>query len=68
MSPASPVFKITPTAQQYEWGKVGRSSKVAQFAAASKVPDFALDENSPYAEVRRRTTSVSLRGTKGVCH
>ncbi|KAI0075587.1 mannos-6-phosphate isomerase [Panus rudis PR-1116 ss-1] len=47
----SPVFKIIPTTQKYDWGKIGLSSKVAQFAAAAKVPDFALDENAPYAEL-----------------
>ena len=47
----APVFKIIPTTQQYDWGKFGLSSKVAQFAAASKIPGFELDENTPYAEV-----------------
>ena len=48
----SPVFKIIPTTQQYDWGKLGLSSKVAQFAAASKIPGFELNEDAPYAEVR----------------
>lgn len=46
-----PVFKITPTTQTYDWGKIGSTSKVAQFAAASKIPDFTLEEKTPYAEV-----------------
>ncbi|KAJ7173585.1 mannose-6-phosphate isomerase [Mycena filopes] len=46
-----PVFKIIPTAQQYDWGKIGTSSKVAQFAAASNIPGFRLDESAPYAEL-----------------
>ncbi|KAJ7027893.1 mannose-6-phosphate isomerase [Mycena alexandri] len=45
------VFKIIPTAQQYDWGKIGTSSKVAQFASASKIPGFTLDESAPYAEL-----------------
>ncbi|OCH89452.1 mannose-6-phosphate isomerase [Obba rivulosa] len=45
------VFKIVPTTQKYDWGKVGLSSKVAQYAAASKIPGFTLDENAPYAEL-----------------
>jgi mannose-6-phosphate isomerase len=49
--PASPVFKITPTVQQYEWGKVGSSSLVAQLASASNLAGFTLDEKKPYAEV-----------------
>ena len=47
-----PVFKVIPTTQQYDWGKIGLESKVAQFAAASKIPGFTLDEDAPYAEVR----------------
>ena len=45
------VFKIIPTTQKYDWGKIGSSSKVAQYASASKLPGFTLDENTPYAEV-----------------
>jgi len=48
----TPVFQIVPSTQQYDWGKRGLSSKVAQFAAASKVGGFELDESKPYAEVR----------------
>lgn len=47
------VFKIVPTTQQYDWGKVGSKSIVAQLAASSDVnPDFAFNESKPYAEVR----------------
>jgi len=45
------VFKIVPTTQKYDWGKIGLSSKVAQYAAAAKVPGFTLDEKAPYAEL-----------------
>ena len=45
------VFKIIPTTQKYDWGKIGLSSKVAQYATAAKLPSFTLDENAPYAEV-----------------
>jgi len=45
------VLKIIPTTQRYDWGKRGSNSKVAQLAVASKLPDFQLDENAPYAEV-----------------
>jgi mannose-6-phosphate isomerase len=48
-----PVFKIIPTAQKYDWGKIGTNSKVAQFASASKIPGFTLEESAPYAEVLR---------------
>jgi len=46
-----PIFKIIPTTQQYEWGKKGKASKVAQFAASSQLPGFAINDAQPYAEV-----------------
>jgi mannose-6-phosphate isomerase len=49
------VFKIVPTTQQYDWGKIGREAKVAQFAEASKLPGFTVDEVKPYAEVSSNT-------------
>jgi hypothetical protein len=57
------VFRIIPTAQKYDWGKRGSKSKVAQLAVASKLPDFRLDENVPYAEVIWPLTST-LAGTE----
>jgi hypothetical protein len=47
------VFKIIPTTQQYDWGKTGKNSKVAQLAAAAELPGFELDEKATYAEVCR---------------
>lgn len=47
------VFKIIPTTQKYDWGKIGLSSKVAQYASACKLPGFTLDKSAPYAEVGR---------------
>ena len=47
----SPVFRIIPTVQGYDWGKRGSKSKVAQLAMASKLPDFQLHETAPDAEV-----------------
>ncbi|KAH9986807.1 mannose-6-phosphate isomerase [Russula vinacea] len=44
------VFKIVPTVQQYDWGKLGTSSKVAVFAQSAGIPDFHVDEIKPYAE------------------
>jgi mannose-6-phosphate isomerase len=43
------VFKVVPTTQQYDWGKKGRSSSVAQFADAYNIK---IDDGSPYAEVQ----------------
>ncbi|KAJ3768858.1 mannose-6-phosphate isomerase [Lentinula raphanica] len=55
-----PVFKIVPTTQQYDWGKIGSKSAVAQLAVSSKVnPDFVLDESKPYAELWMGTHPTS---------
>ena len=48
------VFKIVPTVQQYDWGKVGTSSKVAVYAQSAGISDFQVDESKPYAEVSVR--------------
>ncbi|KAJ4495317.1 mannose-6-phosphate isomerase [Lentinula lateritia] len=54
------VFKIVPTTQQYDWGKVGSKSIVAQLAASSDVnPDFAFNESKPYAELWMGTHPTS---------
>ncbi|KAN0140170.1 Mannose-6-phosphate isomerase [Lactarius tabidus] len=45
------VFKIVPTVQQYDWGKLGSSSKVAVFAQSAGISDFHVDETKPYAEL-----------------
>ncbi|KAI0302924.1 mannose-6-phosphate isomerase [Russula brevipes] len=45
------VFKIVPTVQQYDWGKVGTSSKVAVFAQSAGISEFSVDESKPYAEL-----------------
>jgi hypothetical protein len=51
MNPVPAVFPLLPTIQSYDWGKRGSKSKVAQLAAASNIPGFKLDEQTPYAEV-----------------
>ncbi|KAF9497861.1 mannos-6-phosphate isomerase [Pleurotus eryngii] len=43
----APVFKIIPTTQKYDWGKIGRDSKVAQLAPS----DVSINEDAPYAEL-----------------
>lgn len=45
------VFKIVPTVQQYGWGKIGTSSKVAVFAQSAGISEFRVDGSKPYAEV-----------------
>ncbi|KAG6375421.1 hypothetical protein JVT61DRAFT_2978 [Boletus reticuloceps] len=44
------VFRIAPTLQKYDWGKVGNQSKVAQLAAGADIPGFVLDNSARYAE------------------
>lgn len=43
------VYKLKCAVQNYDWGKVGSESKVAQFAQISK--DFEVQLDKPYAEV-----------------
>ena len=45
-----PVFKIIPTTQQYDWGKIGRTSKIAQLASSRDL-GLTIDDAQPYAEV-----------------
>ncbi|KIM42639.1 hypothetical protein M413DRAFT_444327 [Hebeloma cylindrosporum] len=63
------VFKIVPTTQKYDWGKMGASSKVAQFASASQLSGFTIDEGSPYAELWMGTHPTSpsrVRSSNGL--
>ncbi|KAG8213991.1 hypothetical protein J3R82DRAFT_10741 [Butyriboletus roseoflavus] len=46
------VFRIAPTLQKYDWGKIGNQSKVAQLAAGAEI-GFVLDNSAPYAEASR---------------
>ncbi|PFH45820.1 hypothetical protein AMATHDRAFT_8616 [Amanita thiersii Skay4041] len=67
MSSASTVFKSTPTIQEYDWGRVGGTNKVTQFAAASVIPGFAIDDARPYTEIRI-SANPSLIGQKMIDH
>jgi hypothetical protein len=51
MSTIEPVFRIIPTTQNYDWGKKGSDSKVAEFASGAGIPGYTLNESAPYAEV-----------------
>lgn len=46
----SKLFRIDCGYQNYDWGKTGSSSAVAQFAAKSN-PATTIDESKPYAEL-----------------
>jgi len=45
------VFRIVPTTQQYDWGKVGLASKVAQLVVSANTANFSVDHSKSYAEV-----------------
>ncbi|KAK9359132.1 mannose-6-phosphate isomerase [Lipomyces starkeyi] len=46
----SVLFQLRCGAQNYDWGKIGKSSSVAKFAAATDLT-FEIDEKTPYAEL-----------------
>ncbi|CUA77176.1 mannose-6-phosphate isomerase [Rhizoctonia solani] len=43
------VFRIVAGANSYDWGKIGKNSKAAQYARAD--PEFKLQEDKPYSEL-----------------
>ncbi|KZS94051.1 mannose-6-phosphate isomerase [Sistotremastrum niveocremeum HHB9708] len=51
MSSAPPVFALAAGLQSYDWGKLGKESKAAQYALSAALPDFELVEDKPYAEL-----------------
>jgi len=44
-----PLIRLQCGVNSYDWGKIGKSSAAATFAAATN--DFSIDEDTPYAEV-----------------
>lgn len=53
------VYRLSCSVQEYDWGKPGSSSLVAQFAPNAKGPAFTLSEDGSYAEVSRRIRDIS---------
>lgn len=45
-----PLIRLQCGANSYDWGKVGKESAVAKFAAATAI-DFSIQDDKPYAEV-----------------
>ena len=45
------IFRLKCAVQNYDWGKVGIESKVAQFAQISR--DFEIQLDRPYSEVNK---------------
>lgn len=63
-SSSSAAFQLACGVQSYEWGKVGRASKAAQYGSA--MPGFELDETKPYAEVRVDQPSALEASTRAL--
>jgi mannose-6-phosphate isomerase len=45
-----PLIRLQCGVNSYDWGKIGRDSAAATFAAATP-SDFSIQEDKPYAEV-----------------
>jgi mannose-6-phosphate isomerase len=45
-----PLIRLQCGVNSYDWGKVGKESAAAKFAAAT-ASDFSIQEEKPYAEV-----------------
>lgn len=45
-----PLIRLQCGVNSYDWGKVGKESAAARFAAAT-ASDFSIQEDKPYAEV-----------------
>ncbi|KAM7189840.1 Mannose-6-phosphate isomerase [Naviculisporaceae sp. PSN 640] len=46
-----PLIRLQCGVNSYDWGKKGQSSAAAKFAAATPSPDFAIQDERPYAEL-----------------
>ncbi|CAG8980251.1 hypothetical protein HYALB_00009834 [Hymenoscyphus albidus] len=46
-----PLFRLQCGVNSYDWGKVGKDSAAAKFAAATPADDFSIQEDKPYAEL-----------------
>lgn len=49
-----PLIRLQCGVNSYDWGKVGKDSAAAKFAAATPADDFSIQEEKPYAEVYLR--------------
>ncbi|KAG4420598.1 Mannose-6-phosphate isomerase [Cadophora malorum] len=46
-----PLIRLQCGVNSYDWGKVGKESAAAKFAAATPANDFSIQEDKPYAEL-----------------
>lgn len=47
-----PLIQLQCGVNSYDWGKKGRDSAAARFAAATAASNFSIQADKPYAEVR----------------
>jgi hypothetical protein len=58
-----PLIRLQCGVNSYDWGKVGKDSAAAKFAAATPTDDFSIQEDKPYAEVDAQP-SIIMAHTK----
>ncbi|OQE18111.1 hypothetical protein PENFLA_c022G08842 [Penicillium flavigenum] len=46
-----PILRLQCGVNSYDWGKVGKESAAAKYAATTAAPDFAIEADKPYAEL-----------------
>ncbi|KAF2709983.1 mannose-6-phosphate isomeras-like protein [Pleomassaria siparia CBS 279.74] len=46
-----PLIRLQCGVNSYDWGKIGKSSAAAKYAAATPSGDFSIQEEKPYAEL-----------------
>ncbi|KAH8687982.1 mannose-6-phosphate isomerase [Tricladium varicosporioides] len=46
-----PLIRLQCGVNSYDWGKVGKDSAAAKFAAATPADDFSIQDDKPYAEL-----------------
>lgn len=61
MSQPKSVYRLSCKVQDYDWGKSGSSSLVAQLAPNAKGPAFTLSEDGSYAEVSDASSDTLIR-------
>lgn len=56
-----PLIRLQCGVNSYAWGKTGRESAAAKFAAATQVSDsdFTIQDDQPYAEVFHHISPIS---------
>ncbi|KAJ5901933.1 mannose-6-phosphate isomerase [Penicillium taxi] len=46
-----PLLRLQCGVNSYDWGKLGQQSAAARYAATTAAPDFAVESETPYAEL-----------------